>query len=149
LSLRELLLASGQSTEKPDRDADQHTDKDDLGDQEEEACCDPNEREEENKQHFPQQDSDHTRGGYAENGLQNGQAPVEAATLRQFIAKSVTTDVPSTECQRAQCAGLWRLREPEAEAERPVGLGADEPEASTGVGGGPGPRPATHYSKVA
>ena len=92
LSLRWFLLAAGQATEQPDRDADQHAHEDDLGDQEEEACRDPNNGEEENQQDFPQQDSDYTRGGYAENGFQNGQAPVEAATLRQFSVKSVTTD---------------------------------------------------------
>jgi len=89
--LRGFLLASGPSTEEPDREADCHAYKDDLGDQEEETRRDSNEREEENQQHFPQQDSDDTRGGYAENGLQNGQAPVEAGTLRQFMVKSVTT----------------------------------------------------------
>ena len=80
--LRRLPLGSGQSTEEPDRDADHHADKDDLGEEEEEADRDTNEREEENHQNFPQQDSDHTRGGDAENGLQDRQAPLEAPTLR-------------------------------------------------------------------
>jgi len=92
LSLREFLVASGESTEHPDRHADCHARKDDLGDQEEETCRDPNEREEKNQEDFPQQDSDYTRGGDAENGLQNGQAPVEAATLRQFGVKGVKSD---------------------------------------------------------
>lgn len=89
MRLRELLLTSGQSPEYPDRDADHHAHEDDLGDQEEEACRDTNEREEENQQDLPQQDSDHTRGGDAENGLQDGQAPLEEATLRQFTVKGV------------------------------------------------------------
>jgi hypothetical protein len=72
LSLGEFLVASGGSTEQPDRHADCHARKDDLGDQEEEPCRDPNEREQENQKDFPQQDSDYTRGGDAENGLQNG-----------------------------------------------------------------------------
>jgi hypothetical protein len=91
LPLRGFFLAPGQSAEDPDRDAEHHDHKDDLGDQKEEACGDPDEREEEDQQDFPQQDGDHTRGGYAENRLQNGQAPLEAATLRHFLAKSVTT----------------------------------------------------------
>ena len=69
MSLREFLLSSGQSTEYPDRNADHHAPKDDLDDQDEEARGNPNEREEENQQHFPQQDGNHPRGGYAENGL--------------------------------------------------------------------------------
>jgi hypothetical protein len=89
--LREFLLASGQPTQCPDRDAEYHDPKDDLDDQEEEPCRDPNEGEEGKQQDFPQQDGDYTRGGYAENGLQNNQAPVEARTLRQFIVKSVSS----------------------------------------------------------
>jgi hypothetical protein len=91
VSLREGLLASGHSTEQPDRDADHHAPKDDLRDQEEDTCCDPHQREEQDQQDFPQQDRDHTRGGEAENGLQNGQAPLEAATLRRLVGKSVIT----------------------------------------------------------
>ena len=82
LPLCECLLASGQSTKYPDREADYQAPKDDLDDQEEEACRDPDEGEEDDQQDFPQQDSDDTRGGYAENGFQNNQAPVEAASLR-------------------------------------------------------------------
>jgi hypothetical protein len=69
LLLREFLLASGPSTDQPDRDAEHYAQKDDLDDQEEESCRDSNEWEEENQEDFPQQDSNQTRGGYAENGL--------------------------------------------------------------------------------
>jgi len=80
--LRELLLAPGQSADQPDRDADCQGHKHDLGDEEDDAGRDPDDRQEEKQQDFPQQDSDQTRGGDAENGLQNNQAPMEAATLR-------------------------------------------------------------------
>jgi len=76
------------------------------GDQEEEAYRDTNEREKENHQNFPQQDSDHTRGGDAENGLQDSQAPLEAPTLRPFIVRGVK-------------AGRNALR---ADQDRPFGL---------------------------
>jgi hypothetical protein len=88
-SLPERLLASGQSPEYPDRDADHHAQEDDLGDQEHNAYRDTNEREKEYPHDLPQQDGDCTGGGDAENGLQNGQAPLEAATLREFIVKGV------------------------------------------------------------
>lgn len=91
-SLGRLLLRSGQATEQPERDADHHDDKDELGDQEDEADRDTDEREQEHHQNLPQQDSDHTRGGDAENGLQNGQAPLGAPTLRQFSVRGVTAD---------------------------------------------------------
>jgi hypothetical protein len=92
VALRRLFLGSGQSTEQPDRDADHHNDKDDFDDQEDEAYRDANEREEENHQNLPQQDSDHARGGDAENGLQDSQAPLEAPTLREFNGRGVNGD---------------------------------------------------------
>jgi len=91
LPLREFVLASGQPTDQPDRDADGQAHENDLDDEEEQARRDPDDREEENQQDFPQQDGDHTRGGYAENGFQNNQAPVEVVTLRQCSVKSVST----------------------------------------------------------
>lgn len=102
-SLRRLLFGPGQPTEQPDRDADHHDEKDGLGDQEEDACRDPKEREKDNRQNLPQEESDHTGGGDAENGLQDSPAPLEAPTLRQFIAGGVNPD-PGVTLRPAQAA---------------------------------------------
>ena len=91
--LREFFFPSGPAPKQPDRHADHHDQKYDLDDQKEEAGRDPNQREEKYPHDFPQQESDDARGGYAENGFQNGQAPKEAITLRRCVVKSVTADV--------------------------------------------------------
>ena len=70
LLLRGFLLAPGQPAEQPDGDADRYAHKNDPGDQEHQADRDPDQREKQHEQGFPDQESDDPRGGNAEDGFQ-------------------------------------------------------------------------------